>query len=240
MAQITPLSFNWNTAAGIGPGTLNLFTGITVSGNAPIMLVSIQSVEETISLDGIAVSGVKWGLSQSFTEVPSGSISTSAGKETKWWYLVPSGSGTDFIEATLTGDAAATMSLIFGYYVFVNAQATAPAASTASGTTSPVTLTRDGLNINSYILDAVVVHNISPEATLTEGAGQNVVWNPAAIGTGTKKISGHGSYKLSASGNVTMSWTESANKNWATAVIVVRGSDYDSLGGVVPSLQFGK
>jgi hypothetical protein len=136
------------------------------------------------------------------------------------YYLINPDTGThnvnvNFHSSDEASDVIITANISNNSFAGVNQSVPIVQSGTATGSTSPITVTLSGTVTGNMILDTC----IETTATLTVGANQTQKTNFPAGTLGATQRQGS-SVQDPADGGV-MSWTESANKTWATYAMEV-------------------
>ena len=164
-----------------------------------VSMMSLTSVT-SITFNGVALSQVR--------------ADTGSTTKTEIWRLINPNAGTYTIEVTLS----TSVDSVAGAVSFGGVDQTNPidAQNGATGTADPATVNVTTVTDGAWVIDTVV----SPDTTITIGAGQIQRWNlGCTLGAGAGSTEG----PKSPAGSVTMSWTDiGALSSWAISAIAIK------------------
>lgn len=149
---------------------------------------------------------------------------STSGLNVDTFYYIGNGENVEIIFTTIdAGDLPYNMTIDYSVCVTSWAEGEqtyfVEQSNTATGTTSPITVSVTGTTEQHRLLDmAGAWSGSSSPPTLTAGAGQTDIHN-ATNGGGTMNWRSASSYKLSHPTSQSLSWTENTNRNWATVIL---------------------
>jgi hypothetical protein len=199
------------TRKAVGTNTIS-FSHTTGTGANRLMLVGI-SKEDDLGAATFEVSGITYGGQALTRRVQN----TSSEAEGEIWSLVNPPSGTATLLVSFTG-AEAIDSAVVGVTTFTGVNQTTPfsATNSATGTTSPATLTISSPS-GEWVFGTLALDD-SRDAT--SSAGQTQLWSDFPEIASTDGIRGAGCVKTGA-GSTTVSWTIAAD-NWVLCAVSLK------------------